>query len=572
MEIAMNLLMMLGGVAVFMFGMKQMSSGLEQSAGSRIRNIFKKINKNRVFNYGIGAGVTALVQSSSATSIMTVGLAHAKIVSVKQGAGFILGAKVGTTVSAYIFALSGLSKGGFSISALFSAFAFIGVLIIFITSNEKLNRFAPFLIGFGMLFIGLEVMETAIGGADSSLSIALSQIFKYDIMQNPFLLVILGILFTAIIQSSSAAAGVFIAFLASGVISDIDQSFFLMIGANIGTCSDGIMASLTTNANGKRIALFHLITSVIGAIASTFILIAFRIPIVNFFETMFSGSPQFSLATFNLIYNAMYTSLLLIFLDPLVNLVTRVIKDKEQALEELTYIDESSLQTPSIAIEQALKELYDMAVLAKENIDRAFASLINEDMSESKTIADVEYRLNFLTNKLTSFFIKISSTNQNVKDEELIGGLHHVTSDIERLGDYAVLLVKETNEMLKNEIYFMDETKDEFNEIFLYVDQMFELGFDAFSNRRTENFREIARLQKKIKQMISESRDKHVERLSLEMYPVKVSKSVYSALFSLQRISDHLVNIAFSIRSTTGSKTEAMEAVKKEELATNAIR
>ena len=571
MEITMNLLMMLGGVAVFMFGMKQMSSGLEQSAGNGVRNLFKKMDKNRVVNYGIGAGATALVQSSSATSIMTVGLAHAKIVTVKQGAGFILGAKVGTTVSAYIFALSGLSKGGFSISALFSALSFIGVLIIFTTSNEKLNRIAPFLIGFGMLFIGLEVMETAIGGADSPLSIGLSQIFKYEIMQNPFLLVILGILFTAIIQSSSAASGVFIAFLASGVITNIDQSFFLVMGANIGTCSDGIMASLTTNANGKRIALFHVITSVIGAISFMFILIAFRMPIVSFFENMFPKNPQFSMATFNLIYNAIYTSILLLFLDPLVDFVTNMIKDREQELEELTYIDESFLQTPSVAIEQALKELHDMANLAKENIDRAFASLINADMSESKTIADVEYRINFLTNKLTSFFIKISSVNQNARDEELIGGLHHVANDIERLGDYAVLLVKETNEMKSNEIEFLEETKEELNEIYVYIDQMFALGFDAFTYRKTENFREIARLQKKIKKMISASRNAHVARLSSELYPVEASKSVYSTLFSLQRISDHLVNVAFSIRSTTGSKTEAMEAVEKEQLA-NAAR
>ncbi|NLW54857.1 MAG: Na/Pi cotransporter family protein, partial [Clostridiaceae bacterium] len=230
MEIFMNILLMLGGVAVFMFGMKQMSSGLEQSAGPGIRNLFKKMDKNRVVNYAIGIGSTALVQSSSATSIMTVGLAHADIISVKQGAGFILGAKVGTTLTAFLFALSGVSKGSFNISHVFAALAFVGVMIIFTTSNETLNKLAPFLIGFGMLFIGLEVMETAIGGADSLLSIELSKVFQYEIMHNPILLVILGILFTAIIQSSTAATGVFIAFLATGVIKDVDQSFFLMMG------------------------------------------------------------------------------------------------------------------------------------------------------------------------------------------------------------------------------------------------------------------------------------------------------------------------------------------------------
>lgn len=564
MEIIMNILLMLGGVAVFMFGMKQMSSGLEQSAGSGIRNLFKKINKNRVINYGIGIGATALVQSSSASSIMTVGLAHANIVTVKQGSGFILGAKVGTTLTAFMFALSGVSKGGFSMSSVFAAIAFVGVMIVFSTSNERLNKIAPFLIGFGMLFIGMEVMETAIGGADSTLSIELSKVFKFEIMQNPILLLLLGILFTGIIQSSTAATGVFIAFLASGVISNIDQSFFLLMGANIGTCSDGIMASLTTNANGKRIALFHVITSVFGAIAFSIILVLFRTPITNMFESLFPGKPQFSLATYNLIYNTIYTLVLLIFIDPLINFVTRLVKDKNKNLEELTYIDERFLQTPAVAIEQALKELHDMAILAKENIDRSFASLVNEDMSESKKIADVEYRIDYLTNKLTNFFIKISSVTKLAEDEKLLGGLHHVTSDIERLGDYAILLVTETNYMKENDVKFLDQTKEELNQIFVHISEMFDLGFDAFTKNRTENFRKISNIHKETKKLISSTRDEHVVRLSSGMYPVEVSKSIYSVLFSLQRISDHIVNIAFSIRSTTGSKTEALQVIEKE--------
>lgn len=564
MEIIMNLLLMLGGVAVFMFGMKQMSSGLEQSAGSGIRNLFRKMNINRVYNYGIGIGATALVQSSSATSIMTVGLAHANIVTVKQGSGFILGAKVGTTLTAFIFALSGISKGSFSISAVFSALAFVGVIIIFSTSNETLNKIAPFLIGFGMLFIGLEVMETAIGGPDSTFSIQLTKVFKYEIMQNPILLVILGILFTGIIQSSTAATGVFIALLGTGVIHNIDQSFFLVMGANIGTCSDGIMASLTTNANGKRIALFHVITSTIGTLAFTIILIIFRIPITSFFEGLFPGKPQFSLATFNLMYNTLYTLILLIFIDPLVDFVSGLVKDKKQELEELTYIDERFLQTPAVAIEQALKELHDMAILAKENLDCSFTSLVNEDMSESRKIADNEYRIDFLTNKLTSFFIKISSVTKVADDEKLIGGLHHVTNDIERLGDYAVLLIKETNYMKENNVSFLDQTKEELEKIYNRISEMFDLGFYTLTSRRIENFKRISNLHIEIKKLITTTRNEHVVRLSSGMYPVEVSKSIYSVLFSMQRISDHIVNIAFSIRSTTGSKTEALQAIERE--------
>ena len=250
--------MMLGGVAVFMFGMKQMSSGLERSAGAKVRNLFRKFNKNGILNYGIGIGATILMQSSSASSVMTVGLAHADIVTVKQGSGFILGAKVGTTLTAFIFALSGVSKGSFDINAVFAFLAFVGIMITFTSRNETLTRIAPFLIGFGMLFIGMEVMQTAIGGPDSVLSTELSRIFKYEIMQNPILLVLIGTIFTAIIQASAAATGVFIAFLTTGIIHNLDQAFFLVMGANIGTCIDAIMASIGTNAKGKRIALFQI--------------------------------------------------------------------------------------------------------------------------------------------------------------------------------------------------------------------------------------------------------------------------------------------------------------------------
>ncbi|NLC43418.1 MAG: Na/Pi cotransporter family protein, partial [Clostridiales bacterium] len=261
----------------------------------------------------------------------------------------------------------------------------------------------------------------------------------------------------------------------------------------------------------------------------------------------------------------LYTLVLLMFIDPLVNLATNLVKDKEKNLEEVSYIDERFLKTPSIAIEQALKELNDMLILAKENLGRSFASLVNEDMSESKIIASVEDRIDFLTNKLTSFFIKISSVTKLPEDEILIGGLHHVTNDIERLGDYAVLIVKETNYMKQNDVRFLDQTKAEFDQIYRYVSEMFDLAYDAFTKRTTKNLKKISSLQNEINILISSTRDVHVVRLGSGMYPVEVSNSIYSVLFSLQRISDHIVNIAFSIRSTTGSKAEAFQVIEREE-------
>ena len=562
MAITMSLLVMLGGVAIFMYGMKLMSQGIEQSAGSGVRSLFKKIDKSRVLNYGVGIGATALLQSSSTASIMTVGLASAGIVNLKQGAGMILGAKVGTTLTAFIFALSGVSSGGFSISAVFAAMAFVGVIIIYVTSNDSLNKIALMLLGFGMLFVGLEVMESAIGGKDSILSVELSKLFQYGIMQNPILLVLLGMAFTFVIQSSTAATGVFLTLLATGVIQSLDQSFFLIMGANIGTCSDGIMASLGTNANGKRIAFFHVLTSTIGAVTFSGILMLLRSPITNLFETLFPENPQFSLATFNLIYNTIYTIALLFLLDPLVNFSTKVIKDKKQKNEKVFFIDDRLLATPTVAIEQALKEVFNMAMMAKENLNLSFRSLMEEDVSRGKRIADREYQIDHLTRSLASFFIKLAATPISAKDIKLLGGLHHVINDIERLGDYAVLLMKETTDMKQRDVHFVDKTKAELEGIFGGISQIFQLSLEAFETRETDNLEMIADIHQTIITLVAKTKDVHIDRLSSNMYSVEVSKSLYSVLFSLQRIADHIVNIGFSIRSDTGSKKEAFKRME----------
>jgi len=564
MELVMNLLVMLGGVAVFMYGMKQMSMSMEQGAGEGVHKLFKKISKNKVVDYGVGVGATAIVQSSSATSIMTVGLANAGIVNVKSGSGMILGAKVGTTLTAFIFALSGIDKGSFSMSALFASMAFVGVIIMYTTDNEMLNKFALFIVGFGMLFAGLELMEYAIGGKDSLLSVELQKVFQYDIMYNPICLVVLGILFTSIIQSSTAATGLFLIFLMTGVIGSIDQSFFLVMGANIGTVTDGLMASIGTNANGKRVAIFHLISSVIGALTFSIILAIFRNPIVNLFESVFPGNPHWSLATFNLVYNLIYTLILLVFLTPLVDFVTKIVKDKQPKEATVKFIDDRLLATPVIAVNNALKEVTAMAVMAHENVVRAFDGLMHEDTSKSKKIAKVEDEIDDITRVLAGYFIKISSTTISGEHEKLIGGLHHVISDIERIGDYAVLLAQETNSMKKHDAHFMAETNAELEETFAKIVEMYPLMIDSFKTRETDNLEKIAKMYYETEGLIGSMRDRHIERLSSNMYSIEVSKSLYSVLFSLQRISDHMVNIAFSIRSDTGSKTEAFEHIKQE--------
>jgi len=384
-------------------------------------------------------------------------------------------------------------------------------------------------------------------------------------MFNPVCLVILGLLFTGIIQSSTAATGLFLIFLMTGVISSIDQSFFLIMGANIGTCTDGLMASIGTNANGKRIAIFHLLSSVFGAIMFTIILVLFRTPIVGLFESVFPDNPHWSLATFNLIYNVLYTLILLVFLTPFVNFVEKLVKEKQEKKITINYIDDLFLATPMLAIQNSFKEVYQMAVYSKNNVELAFNGLIKEDMHESKKIAQTEETIDDMTRALAGYFVKISAVTTSVEHGKLVGGLHHVINDVERIGDYAVLLAKETNYLKKYDAHFMEQTKEELQQIYLQISNMFDLALISFKTRETDYLEKIAKIQKDIKSLISTTRDTHIVRLSSNMYSVEVSKSLYSVLFALERVSDHVVNIAFSIRSETGSKTEAFENMRKEE-------
>jgi phosphate:Na+ symporter len=337
------------------------------------------------------------------------------------------------------------------------------------------------------------------------------------------------------------------------------------MGANIGTCLDGIMASLGSNANGKRIAFFHVITSTIGALMFSVILYAFRDSIIPVFENLFPENLPLSLATYNFVYNVIYTLALLPLINPLVRFTIKTVKDKRDAIEQVRYIDDRLLITPAVAIEQSLKEVADMAKMAWENYIRAFDGLIKKSVSQKKLIESEEDRIDYITRALASFFIKISSTHIAARDEKLIGGLHHVINDIERIGDHAAILTKETDYLIQCEEVFIDEVKTELTDILEKIAEIYDMSLDAFITRKIDNFVRMAAMHYAIKDLINSARDRHTVRLNASMYSIEISNSLYSVLFSLERVTAHIVNVGFSIRSDTGSKTEAFELIEKAE-------
>jgi len=334
------------------------------------------------------------------------------------------------------------------------------------------------------------------------------------------------------------------------------------MGANIGTCLDAVLASIGTNTNAKRIAVFHLITSTIGAAMFFVIMLMFRAPITNTFE-IFIANPAWSLAICNLVYNTLYTLILLFFLDPLVNMVSKIVKGKDSDTRRLYYIDDRLLATPMIAITNALLEVSKMLTLAKDNLFSAFSGLINEDIGQRKAIDGYEEEVDFINRSLADFFIKLVSTPISGQDKKLIGGLHHVINDIERIGDHAIILANETELMKKGDVHFIDKSILELKDIYQKVSKLFSLCLSTFDTRSPANLEAVSKLHDEIRGMVRAAGDVHFYRLSNDLYSAEVSKSLYTTLNTLQRVSDHLVNIAYSILSDTGSKAEAFANLEK---------
>ena len=557
MEIFMSILLLLGGVGVFLAGMREMSKGLEQSAGGGIRKLFNKISGNRFMGYGIGIGATALVQSSSATSIMTIGLANARIIDTRQGSTIILGAKVGTTLTAFIFALSGLSKGGFSTGIMFASIAFVGAILLMVAKKDRVKSIAIFLLGFGMLFTGLEVMSFAINGAESGLKDAIEAMFAHEIFKNPVLLVLIGLIFTCIIQSSTAATAIFITFLTTGVLSSVDQSFFLVLGANIGTCSDGLMASIGGSADGKRLALFHLFTSTFGAVVFGIITAIFRVPIAGFFNSVIGTdgwSLALSLAIFNLFYNTVYTMILLPLLGPIVTLMKRIIKDKpSKHAHVLEHLNPQILQRPIMAILQARREIVNMGKRAAENLDLAFNALVNCDSSGSEDVFEKEEVLNEMNREISNYLIKMSSVTDSMASEVIIGSYHHVINDIERIGDHARNFMVLTVNLVNSQDKFTEESCAELRDMYSKVQASMALCLDIFARSDRNRLPEISAIEEEIDKMHKAFSKDHFRRLHDQSGFAEI-QIYYDVISELERIGDHIVNIAFSLDNPTGEE------------------
>ena len=550
-QLLQSLIWLLAGVGVFIVGMNFMGDALEKSAGSGMKKLLEKISNNRFSGVGIGAGVTAIIQSSSATSVMVIGLVNAGVMTLMQATPIIMGANIGTTVTGVLVAL----KNDY-FNMLMYLLAFAGVMMGFF-KQEKIKLAGLLCSGLGLIFVGLNVMSSEQAFGNPLVERLFTDIFKT--IDFPLLLIVVGIIFTALLQSSSAATGVVITMVGTGVLP-LDLALFIILGANIGTCVTALLASVGANANSKRVALIHFTFNTVGTALFTALIWIFKEPAVNLLVSLFPGSDPMSLqmrvSVFHVIFNVTTTLILLPFVKHLVKYSCLVIKDKKEEKNTLSlrFVDERLLSMPHVALAQVKEEMDYMLSLVESNTKLSFDAMENGNVSCSEQISANEEIIDFTNKALTDFLIKLSANIQGESDEITIGSYLHVLNDLERIGDEAVNFYEIGEEMAGKKIEFSDTARNDLQKMHERIVQMFAISIDVFDNRHRETLIRLSALEDEVDEMKRSLNAAHYSRLTEGNCNIEVSPYYISAVARLERVADHLVNVGYSIVNPTGSQ------------------
>ena len=553
-QLIQSLIWLLAGVGVFIVGMNFMGDALEKCTGNGMKKLLEKISNNRFSGVGIGAGVTAIMQSSSATSVMVIGLVNAGVMTLMQATPIIMGANIGTTVTGVLVSL----KSDYFNMVMY-VLAFVGVLMGF-TKKEKVKIAGSLCCGLGLIFVGLNVMssEQAFGNP------LVKDLFKriFGVIDFPLFLIVVGMIFTALIQSSSAATGVVITMVGNNVLP-LDLALFIVLGANIGTCVTALLASIGANANSKRVVLIHFTFNVIGTILFTVIIWVFRQPVVNILTAMFPGNNvmalQMRISIFHVIFNVSTTCLLLPFVRQLVNFSRVVIKDKAEKKQALAlkYVDERLLSMTPVALMQVKKEIEYMMSLVEKNIELAFIAEETKSTADGEQIHKNEDLIDFTNTALTDFLIKLS-VNAEQSDETVIGSYFHVLNDLERIGDYAENFFGFVEDMRKKGLFFSEQAQEKILKMYDKVREMFTISRDAFETGDKTRLTKLSELENEVDGLKRKLTAEHFTRLAEGQCSVECSPYYSSLISGLERVGDHLVNVGYSITNPTGSQKEVV--------------
>lgn len=540
-----------------------MSSNLESVSSNKLKQLFARTSKSKLVGVGIGTVATAAIQSSGATTVMVIGFVNAGIMSLMQAATVIYGANIGTTITGQITAL-GMFENSISTGVVFATFAGIGAFTMAFAKKDLVKKIGGILAGFGMLFVGLDMMSASM---DTFASLDTVKNFLASI-SNPLLLVLIGTVLTAIIQSSSVMTSIAITMVFTGLIN-LDQGIYLTMGSNIGSCVVAIIAGLTSSTNAKRTALLHLLFNVSGVVIFMIVAMMMReiskavnpTKIITFgylFGKMFPSVPQTQLAMFHTIFNVITVIIMLPLTNLSVKLVCKILPDKkkkdEQPAEHFYYIDEHMLSTPPIAVQQTKNEIVNMAEIALHNYDLACDVICTLDYSQIEKFRQNENELNFLNKEIARFVVKLSKLEMNDADHNYLATTFHTITDLERVGDYAENIIEYADKLKESDQKFSDVAISEVRNLQSRINDLFQKVMKAYVNSDAASLDEANVIEDEIDDITEAMGANHIERLRAGDCTPDVGAQYLSLASNSERVADHFINVGKSINGTTKKK------------------
>ncbi len=539
MEYVYGVMGLLGGLGVLLFGFKVLSDAIEKLANDRLRSWFSKTSgTGKLAGVGIGLVTTTIIQSSSATTVMTVGFVNAGVMSLTMATAVIMGANIGTTITAQIAALS-----AFEFSSFVLPFAFIGIFMAMLSKKDKVQTVGYILGGLGLVFVGLDIMG-------SSMDIfATSDTFKDLLLtiDNPFLLLLIGTAFTALIQSSSAVTTIIITMVGAGLMigSGGNSVYFLVLGSNIGTCVTALLSAIGANTNAKRAALIHLMFNVFGTILFTIMMLCWPTFSQITFEAWFPGNPQTQIAMFHTFFNTVCVVLFFPFINVFVKIATFLIRDKKEKEEQAeTFLDDRFLTTPSIALLQAKKEVTRLATLAIDTLRESVNAFINKDKGADTVIKEKIVNVNTISRRVTKFLIKLSASEVSYRDEKTISALHESLGDILRIADLADNMTKYTAHYVDDHLEFTDTVIGEVKAMDEKLGQLFDESMAAFNDENITAVVKAEELENEIDSLKKHTIDGHIRRLNEGKCQPQASSVFINLVGNIERAADHVLNLA----------------------------
>ena len=533
---------MAGGLGLFLFGMRLMSESIEKAAGAKLRGILEMFTTNRFLGMLVGIIFTAVIQSSSACTVMVVSFVNSGLMNLYQAAGVIFGANIGTTVTSQLVS--------FNLSEIAPVFLLAGILGVMFCKRQSIVKICHIVLGFGVLFMGLSGMSSAMSGMRDMPEI----VHILSSLTSPMLAILVGTILTAVIQSSSVTVSIVLLMANQGLL-ELPICLFIVLGCNIGACTSALLASLNGKKDAKRAAMIHFLFNVIGTVLMYLILKLAMNPVMDMLHMVSGTNSGRFVANAHTIFKIFQVIALFPFAGLIVKLTYVFVPGDDVKMDDrdnftLKYIGEKTVFNPATAVVEVDKELKRMATLASDNLNRAMNALITLDEEDIDTVYTVEKNINFLNHSITTYLVKINQTTLPIEDQKSIGALFHIVNDIERIGDHAENVADAAKRRKETGVSFSKEAQHELGEMLDMVNTIIRFSVEMFSTGTDELAEDVRQLEDAIDEKEREIQKSHIQRMTKNLCTPEASMIFSDIVSGLERVADHATNIAFAMDNT----------------------